>query len=605
MDSPTPRGRGPSPVRDAWRRVGSADALDPRAFPVLAAGVVAANLGGSGVPLPERLPALLAASALSLVAVFAVLLAARRLLFPGRPTDAEARPVAVLAVFLVALLVRAAVFDAALVALGATETPAVAVRFLVSLPGMGGGLVLIAYATSLVRSYTRDLAALRSVSAATDELIDVAAARAAAERQRMAAAVRARVAPALEALPADTPATARARLSDAIDGIVRPLSHELTRHLAPLGDLPALPSPQPRGTDVLRRAMTGEPIRPFAVTAGIAVTTPAFATALWGVGPGLLFSAVAVGGTFVILVAGRWLWRRTMGTAGPGTRAMCFSAFLVFSGLLMNVPLSMLPGIRADPLWLAIADTALGLLYGWGLAILASLARETRCTSEKLAHAQRDHRALLARLTGALRAQHRAVGVVLHGPVQDALHAAVARIADALRAGTADAALLARLRDEIADALLLVDRAERETPPIEVTLGGIAALWEGIAEVTWSVAAPVPALLADDPVARDGVTEIVRETCSNAIRHADAPDVAVRVDAADGGIRIRVRNTAVAPPADGPAGFGTVLLDELAPGWSRTWADGVTEVRALVPLSHPERDAAGGSPQPRTASAAW
>jgi hypothetical protein len=590
MASPSRRGRGPSSVRDAWRRIGSADALDPRAFPVLAAGVIAANLVGSGVPLPARLPALLAASALSLVAVFAVLLVARAVLFRDRSgADARSRPLAMLGVFVIALVVRAGVLDAVLLALGATEAPAFASRFLVSLPGMGGGLVLAAYTTSLVRSYVRDLAALRSVRAAIDDLA-AAGTRAETERERTAADARERVARALETLPDGTPAAARERLADAIDGIVRPLSHELTHPLAPLGGLPAVPTPRPRGTDVLRRAMAGEPIRPLAVTAAVAVTSPPFATALWGTGPGLLFAAVTTAGTFLVLVAGRWLWRRTMGASPLRVRAVCFSLFLVLAGLLVNTPLRILPGLPADPTWLALADTALGLLYGWAGAILASLARETRRTAEALARARQEHRALLARLTGTIRAQHRAVGLALHGPVQDALHVAAARVAEAVRAGTADAALLERVRDAVARALLRVGEAERAAPPLEATLRRVADLWHGVAEVMWSISPPAADLLARDGTVRDGTTEIVREACSNAIRHADAPAVAVLVDAAGGGIRIRVRNTAVAAPGEGPAGFGTVLLDELAPGWSRTWADGVTEVRAIVPA--PALDAA-------------
>lgn len=603
MSAPPTSSRTPRDAwRDAWRRIGSTAALDPRTFPVFAVGVLAANLISSGATSAGRPLPVLAAGALSLAPAFGVLLVARALLFRSAGTEPRSRPLGVLAAFALALLLRAWVFDSALLLLGTTQEQAALSRFLISLPGMGGGLILAAYTVSLARDYVRHLAEHRALVAASAELATSIEDRARDDRARVAALVHDRVDGALHALAADTPEAARERLADAVDGLVRPLSRELGDHRVPLDSLSAVPAPQLRASDVLRNAVAGDPLRPFALAITVGVTSFAFAVALWGLVAGAAYTAAVAALSFGMTWVGRAVWRRTVRGAGPVPRAVWFTAILLVGGGIVDLLLAMIPGIApaSAPL---VPDVVLGVLYGWAAAILASLAREGRRAEAAVAEARRTHRAQVAHVTGILRAQHRAIGLVLHGPVQSSLHAASVRLSAAIRDGRADAEAVADAQARVTAALGLLDEAEPQAPPLETTLRAISDLWRGVTEVSWSITTGAERLLAGDPVARAGVTEIVREACANAIRHADAAVVSVRVEDLGGELHIRVANTADHPGPEGRPGYGTVLLDELASAWTRTWADGVTEVRATVPATRSTPDAEPG-PQPRAASAA-
>jgi signal transduction histidine kinase len=211
--------------------------------------------------------------------------------------------------------------------------------------------------------------------------------------------------------------------------------------------------------------------------------------------------------------------------------------------------------------------------------VLAALPWRSRRAAMTLRHERATLEAIKRELRQEIFIARRHLGVLIHGPVQSALHAA------ALRLGTCahpDPAFLASIRTDISAAIAKLNEPQLPYVQLISTLSDITELWDGTCQVRWVLDHQTVRSLAESPIGAATVAEVTRECITNAIRHGSASEIQVAINRGDGVVHLTVRDNGRGTPPDAPTGLGTQLLHEVCQHWTRT-SDGFgTVVEAAI-----------------------
>lgn len=168
------------------------------------------------------------------------------------------------------------------------------------------------------------------------------------------------------------------------------------------------------------------------------------------------------------------------------------------------------------------------------------------------------------------------VARIMHGDVQARLRAA------AIQFDRLEPKKLDQLRDECMSAL----NEAREHLTLEAYFDQAAALWDGSMEIIVNGLDSVGEDVSSDPDASSALVEIMRESLSNAARHAQAETVFVRLrsEKSRGGssVVLTVSHEGVLRSSSSP-GLGTMIVRELSSYWSLTQEGGNVVLEATVP----------------------
>lgn len=566
-------------MNQLWHRV-----TGPSCFSWLAAAYTFAvmlptTVFGAQVPLGYW-PQLVGMAIIAIVPMVAWMFLARWFLF-RRST--EPRPLGVLLAVLLAVLIRASLLDWLLLAAGLSQQSVLGYRIVSSTVPIGIGWLVIAYAVSVAGDITRDLDRIQHESVALDELRSSQEQLLRQRREHAVEHVRLQLEQQLEAMLADEPAQALGRMREIIEQIVRPVSQRLAREVEALADTVAPPVPsRVDWRQVARRVLAENPIRPlwFALWVGV---TAFLVLSFWG-GPGFgaAIGAIYLVSTLLVASLGSVTWRWARHLPLPW-RALWYTLVLALCALFGNdMAVRLMPdAVATRPLLIPLL--VLGLLNGWLVAGVSALGAELRALHRQVAELSAELNAERVRVQTLVWQQQRALSRVLHGSIQDALSASSFRLAEAVRAGSASPELVAELQAALTNRLRELARSEAPSGSVEQVLADIAELWEGVARVDWELSADAAALLAAAPATTESAMEIVREACSNAVRHGQAALIRVRVSAEHQRLQIEVANDGQLRASAGPTGLGTELLDELTLNWSLSTADSWVWLRATLP----------------------
>jgi signal transduction histidine kinase len=234
----------------------------------------------------------------------------------------------------------------------------------------------------------------------------------------------------------------------------------------------------------------------------------------------------------------------------------------------------------------ALPLAALWVLLGWGLALIPSLQTETARVLTSLNKSSEKLREELVRLNTAYRLQQQAIARALHGPIQDALSIASFKLSAAIQNETASDALIVELNEKISSTIVLLDLTEDELPSLEDSLRDLSEFWEGVANIRWKLSSVASAKLTAHPVTSATAVELIREACSNAVRHGRAHQIRVNVSVSKDQTKllINVTNDGALVKLTTQPGLGTKLLNELALSWSLSSAKGLTVLEATTPI---------------------
>jgi signal transduction histidine kinase len=254
--------------------------------------------------------------------------------------------------------------------------------------------------------------------------------------------------------------------------------------------------------------------------------------------------------------------------------SMLPSSVLLISGINLLTPSALIP--------LSIFLVTLGWTF-----VLASSANAQRWTVVgHLAETNYRLKRELVRLNANYRQLQKGVGRVLHGPVQDAVAAAVYKMGSITLQPGDSQDLVRELRERISLSLAGLNAPSVPQQDVRVALADLAELWDGVVDIDLHLDAAVTERFADYPVTAATIIELIRELCSNAVRHGDASTIRVQLlPGADLSVlEIDVSNDGKALTDELARGIGSQLLEELSLSWSRVQEGEFVRVRASVPV---------------------
>jgi signal transduction histidine kinase len=353
----------------------------------------------------------------------------------------------------------------------------------------------------------------------------------------------------------------------AVNDIVRPLSHNLIRD----GLHPGF---QESKTEVTRTsAFSGNtnfllrwmPIALIPTTVAIAYlsfsATSRFATS------GLFFMFAAI---FIVVVAPLVIEKFGEHLAAAQRMSLIRSVwFAVFVSLVVAAVVHAFVEINRenfDP-ELILLSLTMRLLV---ISLVAFVLRISNYEKYiELQSAVRDMEIVEATLRRSLWIQRRRLSLHLHGTLQSALSAT----AIALAKPDLTQQDIERLKQNLNDAVVQVNKQEASRHDVQTVLRDLAGLWSDTVDIMWSVPPRVEELLKEDAELNETVCEILREAISNGVRHGVAKEISIELQWQPHALLIKVIDDGVGFAENYRTGLGTEMLNAVCLEWSRERVD--------------------------------
>ena len=343
--------------------------------------------------------------------------------------------------------------------------------------------------------------------------------------------------------------------------VARQLQTTAERSLRPLSQRLYAPGistvPDATRREALRSALNRQPIRALAVTIAVGVATFAFSASRTDALEGLWQAIVQMLVLYVALVTTTWVARRRAWTPAwtlPIATLVGVTVTTVKVAVIQELRFGSLLGgvVILNAVWVAIATIAVSIVAAAVSGRRDELRELEFTVDERVLDAIIANRELV-RVSREL-AQH------VHGTLQSTLLATAFAIESATRSN--DQVAFTTAVDGAREALRSVTPLHRPADDLAGEVQRQLDLWREFTEVraTVDVTGTIP-----EATIRDA-GQVIEEGIGNAKKHGRAQTIEVLItQPADGLLRIVVRDDGRGPQAGG-AGFGTTLLDGIAPG---------------------------------------
>lgn len=494
------------------------------------------------------------------------------------------QPLITLATFVIAIVASTAAFDTLLVLTDIAPEYYLERRLRTTLVGS----LLVLVASSLIVSYAREFSRsnteLQSVIRELGQARTDASERFEQRKAELIAQIRESVDGELSRLGANGAGLEPAVMETLIDDVIRPISYSLNRDLsaeAPTAYVPETTTTQ--WTSVVEFAFLRAPFRWREFAALMAVITGPFLTINFGL-PGALGAALVVGVCAVFMLVFGALWRLIPTGVTRGYRAMIFTLAHIPMGIGAGWAVSVVSGFSVLAPGPMTAFIAICVLASWTATLVSSSLLLQRETNASLRDAVDELKRELITANTSYRQLHKGVSRVLHGPVQQAVTAAMLKLRKSQ--GLADPVTAAQeIRASINAALELLQAPEVAPVDLDTTFRDLQGLWDGVVEIAFVVSGD-KTLIEADPRTAFAVSELVREACSNAIRHGKARriDIVMSVRKDDRVVEIRIDNDGLPLPSYPTPGIGSQLFDEQSLEWAQEQVGDRVRVSARLPL---------------------
>lgn len=296
-----------------------------------------------------------------------------------------------------------------------------------------------------------------------------------------------------------------------------------------------------------------------------------------------------------LLAVGLWLVRMLLATSvdktPPGVRWFLIAVALALSTAPYALAYSALYPLAGSYEWLPSLALAGVATLGMIIAFSSAANRQLVLLTSQLESDSYRLRWQAAELGGRDWFLQQQFARKLHGPIQAEVAAATIRIEQGIssnKAGgetgeTRNQATL--IQQELISKLTQLLTSEGSSPNLNEVLAEMRETWEGIAEIEFDVSSSSEGDLAGDQIAVETAIEIIREACSNSIRHGKARNIEVAVTVAgDDAIEIQITDDGQAPAADATPGLGTKYLNECTIENSRQASESGTVLKAVIPV---------------------
>lgn len=566
----------------AWHNIGSPVALSNRAFALFAVPSVLTfviqneeRFGGS------YLIWMLLSAAVYVTSVAPMLMARPWLL---KQMEAKPRPFMVSFLFLFSGLVRG--FSVLLLGglMGVVPTSDIFYRLTGGPLFVAGSMVIIVLFLASQVKHERALLELEQEKMRLDELRGGIRERIRIQLEELLSKVRSTLAPTVAEVYAQlkiaddsSSKTVAKNLTQAVEEVVRPLSHDLGRSQADRLDEPQLATLGAiKARSILpERVALGSMLLPgLSMLGAVLIATPTIMLSVPGLaGLGLSFGLFVVNYlslslmrlAFLKVWAPVWVGAIFSASAGLMANSLTWLAFDLFS-------------VKVDA---SYAQS--GVMYSviTVLTFAQQLARTRRYDSEaKIRSVIADLEIINSHLRQEAWLNRKRLASVLHGPVQAALYASAMRLAQSKQISYD---LISGIEVDLNQALNKLE-SFGENENFDIVLAQIADVWNGVCEIHFDISEQMRIELRAASSVAVCVLEVIREGISNAIKHGGATDIKVSVKPAsrESLVLVEISNNGKLPEVETEAGYGSQFLTEITYSWSMGSRDGRTVLKAKL-----------------------
>jgi len=369
-------------------------------------------------------------------------------------------------------------------------------------------------------------------------------------------------------------------IQELIDSKVRPLSAELWRRLERAED-PGKDSRALGKSRLPRRVFPASDFRPLVVMAisgiNIFVTAPGLSN--WPLALELLLWIL----TFPLL--GLAITRIYPKLAGMSTwLGASVVGLLSVVAWVPSMAFLLLKSADYPELGvLAFTSTMVLILTSMVVAIWVAFKRERLAYLEQIESLNRERSRQLALIDQAVWVARRNWSYMVHGTVQGALTAAIARIQ---LGPTISPEVIGQILKDVERARAALNQSQSFFQSWREVWPQIQQTWDGVCAVTQSTSAEAEALLDSSSETSTCVAEIAKELVSNAFRHGNATKVHISISVGSpGDLLIESTNNGSAVEEGRISGIGSEMFVELTSSWNwSNTADG-PRFTAVVPFA--------------------
>lgn len=566
----------------AWHNIGSPVALSNRALALFSVPSVSTFIIQNEERFGGSYATWLALSAAVYVASILPILLVRPWLLQKMQT--KPRPLTVSALFLFAGLIRGATVFFAGRFLGVVPESDLFYRLTGGPLFEAGSLVIIVLFLASQVKHEKALLELEQEKMRLDELRGGIRERIRIQLDELLAKVRSQLAPTvaevfeqLKIADESSSKTVAKNLMQAVEEVVRPLSHDLGRSKID-GQIEAKVTTL-RGiksrAELPDRVALGSMLLPGLSMLGAAlISTPTLMLSLPGL-PGLGLALILFAANYITLSILR----------------LCF--IKVWAPVWLGAIFSAAGGLAANAVtWLILDELRLGIDATYTQAAVMyvvitlltfgqQLARTRRYDSEsKIRAVIADLEIVNSQLRQEAWLNRKRLASVLHGPVQAALYAAAMRLAQSKQISSD---LISGIEVDLNQALNKLE-SFGENENFDIVLAQIADVWNGVCEIRFEISEEIRVELRASSSVAVCVLEVIREATSNAIKHGGANEILVSVKPGSRSnlILVEITNNGRLPESESEAGYGSQLLSEITYSWSIGQQNGKTVLRAKL-----------------------
>ena len=349
-----------------------------------------------------------------------------------------------------------------------------------------------------------------------------------------------------------------------IGDVVRPLSHELANRI-PKWDPTSFELNADRITmrEVLNGIKPENSINIPILLSLMCLETIPFIT-VYGLGNIIkIFIAILLLFPLSLKTAQLLLTRYTM-SLSTAIRLLLLVLALGTSALPAGYVISFIIKDSPNPYYFIKAGVSFTILAAGLITAATSIQVATRKIREDLYTANDELRWMIARINLVSWNIRGVVSRNLHGPIQTTIHGAVFQLKKAIESNTYSPALMGEIQHKVVDAISLLKADETSIESVEKVFADIASMWEGTCQITIDAPHKILDQVTSDEPAKSALIDIVRESVSNAVRHAGATRVFVGIGTQSRQILITTVNDGKSFNPENPKGLGLGMLETIS-----------------------------------------
>jgi uncharacterized membrane protein (DUF2068 family) len=571
-----------SQLRTLWSRLGRPEAISWFNFGYVVALQTPGSVLSALVDIEGRVVEFLSLRLLAL-GVLGLVLGLGRIVLNRIALD-KSRPWVTLTTFAAAVTVGTAVFDSLLVATQFEDEYRFAGRLLIAFTGTVTGMIMVSLIVT--SALEQSLTNLR-LGATIDELTSL---RAKAEdtialhEKELIQEIRSQVEVRLSGLAGQNAADI-SKIKGLIDDVVRPLSYSLARSDTSLPET-RLPDFSPRVSwrQVIEWSFRSTPFPLLALPIVVGAISSFFLISSFGP-RGLLAATLIMATSFAMMAAGKALFA-LIPTWSP--LALRIAIHTVVTSALALSTAGVITTVTGFDVWEPLRFAAwftIIALASWAVTLVFGVYSLLSATNIALRDSVDSLRREVASINISLRQLNKSISRILHGPIQSAITAVVMKL-EAHPGLADDPGFVAGTRKKIAEAMeLLATPTSFHSNPFAI-VSDLQELWGDEVDISLSISEPSRRHIERSQATSYALTEVLRETCHNAITHGRATSiiVSIQVRPREHKVQIEVENTGIPLSGHSQAGLGSQLLSDLSLSWTRRGTASGTKVSITLPL---------------------